>query len=157
MLPIAAVLLLLVGVALMAVLLTTPNNTLVHDVTLDDNQVTHDSLNFSVNGLLPGQERGYTVNLKGTRSGNYAVSLEFVEKNEGALKNYIDVTVRCGENERIYKLSELLGGTTVSITCKVTAAQPTVIQVIYTIPQEVGNDAQNATADFVINLTAEQI
>ena len=156
-LPIAAAVLLLVGAALLAVLMTTPNNNLVQDVTLKDNDVTRESLEFSANGLLPGEARGYTINLKGSSAGSYAVKLEFVEVTDGALKEYVEVTVRCGDQEHTYKLSELLAGTTVEVSCKVKAKETTVIEVIYEIPEEVDNSAQSATADFVINLTAEQV
>lgn len=155
-LPLVIVGLLLVGVALLGVTLVTSNDEFVKDITLIESDFTHKSLEFSANGLKPGDVREYTINLKGKSSGNYTLNLDFAEVKEGALKNFVDVTLEQGETHYTYKLCELLEGKTVSFTCKIGVTNATVIKVIYSMPIETGNEAQNATADFAINLTAEK-
>ena len=155
-LPIAAVMLLIVGVALLITVLTTANDDVVQDITLSANDITRESLEFSANGLMPGDVREYTINLKGKSAGSYNVMLDFGVVEDGALKNFVDVTVQQGDRAHTYKLYELLDGKPVSFNCRIGSMQATVIKVIYSMPAEIGNEAQNASVDFAINLTAEK-
>ena len=155
-LPIATVVLLLVGVAILTVALLTNNNEYVKDITLKGNDVTRESLEFSAGGLKPGDVKEYTINLKGKSAGNYTLNFDFVEMDDGALKNYVDVALQYGGKSYTYKLSELLDGKTVSFNCRVGVSNATVIKVIYSMPLSAGNEAQKATCDFRVNLTAEK-
>ena len=152
--PIAAAVLLLVGAGLLAVILLTPNNDFVKDITLKDNDITSETLNFSANGLKPGDEREYTLNINGKSAGSYKLYFDFVESQSGALKDFVNVTLLYGDKGETYALSDLLNGAAVCINCNVGVTSGAVIKVIYSMPIGVGNEAQNATTDFAINLTA---
>ena len=154
-LPIVTVVLLLVGVAIWTVVLLTTNNEFVKDITLNEKDITHETLEFSAGGLKPGDVREYKINLKGKSAGIYTLKLDFVETDNGALKNYVDVALQYGGKSFTYKLSELLEGKTVSFECHI-GTKATVIELIYSIPQDIGNEAQKATCDFKVNLTAEK-
>ena len=154
-LPIAAVVLLLFGVVLMALTLASPNSSFIKEVTLNDDGVEQE-LEMSANGLIPGDSREYTLNLKGQSTGDYLLNFEFVELNDGALKNFVKVTLQCGDKSDTYNLSDLLGGQVATLKIKTIAKQTTVVKVIYSIPSEVGNEAQNATVDFTVNLSADK-
>ena len=156
-LPIAAVVLLLVGVVLMGLTLASPNSSFIKDVTLNDSGTTQETLEMSANGLTPGDVREYTLNFKSQSSGSYMLNFQFVELSDGALKDFVKVTLLCDDSSATYNLSDLLGGEVATLKVKVVSKQNCVVKVIYEIPIEVGNEAQNATADFTVNLTAEKI
>ena len=155
-LPIAAVALLLFGVVLLALTVSSPHSELVKDVTLSDTDVTQETLETSANGLIPGDSREYTLNFKGQSSGNYTLKFQFVELNDGALKDSVKVTFVYGDKSDEYDLAYLLKGNIVTLNIKVLPKQATTLKLIYSIPLTVGNEAQNATADFVINLSGDK-
>ena len=154
-LPIVAVVLLLVGVAILTTVLLATNDEFVKDVSLKENDITRESLEFSANGLNPGDVREYTINLKGKSAGTYALSFDFVEVGNGALKNFVDVALQYGDKTFNYKLAELLDGKPVSFNCRI-GGGTTVIKVIYSMSQDTGNEAQRTSTDFTVNLTAEK-
>ena len=155
-LPVVIAVMLLVGVTIWTVVLLTTDNEFVKDITLKEKDVTRESLEFSANGLKPGDVREYTINLKGKSAGNYTLNLDFVEVDDGALKNYVDVALQYGDKSYTYKLSDLLDGKAVSFNCRIGISSATVIKVIYSMPTDTGNEAQKATCDFRVNLTAEK-
>lgn len=159
-LPIAAVVLLLAGVVLLALTLASPSNDFIKDVTLNDNGTTQETLEMSANGLIPGDSREYTLNFKGQSTGSYALNFEFVEIRNSFPEDSVKVTFKYGEKEdesATYDLLDLLGGQVVTLKLKVVAKRATAVRVIYWLPLEVGNDAQNAAVDFVVNLSADKI
>lgn len=155
-LPIVIVALLLVGVALLTMVLSTTNNEFVKNITLNEKDITRESLEFSANGLKPGDVREYTINLKGKSVGIYTLVFDFVEVENGTLKNFVDVAMQYGQESYTFKLSELLEGKTVSFQCRIGVKDSTVVKVIYSMAVDIGNEAQSATTDFAINLTAEK-
>lgn len=155
-LPIAAVLLLLCGITLLATQLYTPNSDVIKEITLKDTEITSEILEFSASGLKPGDVREYTINLNGKSAGSYNLNFDFAIVKDGTLKNFVDVTLQQGKSSYTYKLSELLNGKTVSFTCNIGINSATAIKIIYSMSIDIGNEAQNATADFAINLTAEK-
>ena len=88
---------------------------------------------------------------------NYKLKFEFEEIEDGELKKYVYVKLQYGDKSEERKLSDLLNGETISFDCKVDTKKVTVIKVTYSMPSKIGNEAQKATSDFVIKLTAEQI
>lgn len=153
---IAVVAVILAGVVLLAVVMLN-NNDFVKNVTLSENGITHETLEFSANGLHPGDTREYTLNLTSPISDRYIIEFAFEETYDGKLKEYIDVTVKCSGSEGWYeyKLVDLLDGQTLTFNNVVFEADEEVVFTItYTMPLDVGNEAQRATADFYIHLTA---
>lgn len=154
---IAVVAVLLAGVVMLAVVLFN-NNEFIKNITLSPDGTTSEKLEFSANGMGPGgKPREYTINLKSKLSDRYIVTLEFEETEEGTLKNFVNVTLQFGDEEpTTYLLAELLDGQTVTFECNINSGATFSIKVTYAIPSEVGNEAQGATADFDIILTAER-
>ena len=156
-LPIAAVILLIFGVVLMAITLTSSDEEFVKNITLNDKEVTKENIEFSANGLNPGETKQYTINLAGSSSGEYAFTLDFVEQQDGALKDYVDVTVWYGEESQTFKLSELLNGRSINFRYTFDTHGKAVIKIAYSIPIEIGNEAQNVTSDFTVTITVKNI
>lgn len=122
-------------------------------VNLEKEGVTQEELEFSAGGMVPGESKEYNIQLNAKSAGTYFVTLSF-EGEEGGLSEVLDIAVKCGDYQASYKLSELLNGTTFDFACDV--SNKANVTVIYTIPVETENEAQGATADFKVLLTAER-
>lgn len=127
----------------------------VRNVTLSENGVTQEELTFSASGLKPGDRRDYTLNLKCNVDGTYAIDLAFSEEKDGGLRNFITVTLTYEGSRAEYTLDELFNGQIVDFNCDIASA-PAEIHLIFTMPSEVGNEAQGADTDFIVILTAER-
>lgn len=151
---IAIVAVILAGVVLLAVVMFN-NNEFIKNITLSEDGVTHETLEFSANGLHPGETRAYTLNLKSVITDRYIISFAFEETKDGELKNYIDVILTYGDEKYECKLADLLDGQTLSFeNVAIEADETAVITITYYMPEDVGNEAQKTTADFDIILTA---
>lgn len=138
------------GIVIMCLVLTQDNSITVN---LEKEGVTQKELEFSAGGMIPGESKEYTIQLNAKSAGTYFITLSF-EGEEGVLNEILDVAVECEEYQASYKLSELLNGTTFEFTCDVSKKADVTIS--YTIPVETENEAQGATADFKVLLTAER-
>ena len=136
-----------VGIAIICIVLTT-NKTI--KIKLDDSGVTQAELKFSANGLEPAESREYSILLQASTSGTYNVTLEFVGE-KSILGDFVDVTVEYDGGKAENSLANLLNGETVEFTCEIT--KKSAIKIIYTMPEDTGNEAQGASADFDILLT----
>lgn len=136
-----------VGIAIICIVLTT-NKTI--KIKLDDSGVTQAELKFSANGLEPAESREYSILLQASTSGTYNVTLEFVGE-KSILGDFVDVTVEYEGGKAENSLANLLNGETVEFTCEIT--KKSAIKIIYTMPEDTGNEAQGASADFDILLT----
>lgn len=136
-----------VGIAVICIVLTTNNSI---KIKLDDSGVTQAELKFSANGLEPTESREYSILLQASSSGTYNVTLEFVGE-KSILGDFVDVTVEYEGGKAENSLANLLNGETVEFTCEIT--KKSAIKIIYTMPEDTGNEAQGASADFDILLT----
>ena len=127
----------------------------VKDITLKENGVTREDLEFSVSGLYPGVSREYTLNLRANSDAKYSIELEFTETKDGGLQNFIFVTVSCGDFSKEIPLSELFNGRKIDLECAVKSNAPTAILIKFKMPQEVGNEAAGTYCDFRVSLSAE--
>ena len=127
----------------------------VKNVTLSENGVTREELEFSAANLKPGDSRDYILNLKCKTDGKYAIGLAFSEEKDGGLRNYVTVTITYEDFSVAYTLDELFKGRIVELDCNI-SSDPAQIHVIFTMPSEVGNEAQGAETDFIVILTAER-
>lgn len=151
---IALALVILLGVVLVALLLAN-NDKIVKNIKLKEDGITKESLEFSANGLHPGDEKEYTINITSSVVGKYSVKFDFIEDKDGLLKSFIDVTLTYGDTSYTYTLAELLDGQTINFVCDV-SNEPAVITVKFVMPIETGNEAQGTYADFFANLTIER-
>ncbi len=109
--------------------------------------------------LNPTESKEYSVNLVCEATGKYAIALEFIEKIDGGMKNFVDVTVKLGADV-VYEgsLAELLdGGERIEFEGTLEDDVPLPVSVCYMMPYDVGNEAQGTSADFNVKLTVEKI
>ena len=128
------------------------------NITLSKEGATNATLCVQNLTLCPSTSRTYTVHLKCKASGTYRILLDYEEKNDGGLKPFVNVTVRVGgEDAWQGTLAELLDGQTVpTLTGELQAKEPFDVQVIYTMPEQVGNEAQDTFSDFEIHFIIEK-
>lgn len=141
-----------VAMAFIGVLLwlNLPSNVLVgKDVTLTIHGNTTTTLKAELTELYPGKTESYTINLVGDDAGESYISLAFRKGGDDALKDYITVTVKTQETTTISSLKDLLNGKSISLGQNVQS-----INILYNMPEDVGNEAQGASASFYIDLTA---
>ena len=124
------------------------------EVTLEQGGVVNTSWAIDALDLRPGSSTEYTLIVHGKESGSYAIKLDFETDEECPLAKYITVTVKC-EDEVWTELSleEFLGGKYVERDYEFDTNEDKRFTVTYTMG-DAGNEAQGATANFELTLTA---
>lgn len=102
-------------------------------------------------GFYPSSKQTYTITLAGETSQDYLVTINFRDDNKsGGLENYLIVTITTKEVTIEKPLKEFLKGEKVEL-----GKNANEITITYAMPEDTGNEAQGTTADFYIDLTAE--
>lgn len=128
-------------------------------VTIDRNGTADETFSVAELVLNPSESKEEKVHLACEVEGEFAVSMDFVEKEDGGLKPFVDVTVSVDGRE-VYSgtLSALLTDKQViSFTSNITAKQKTTIVVRYTMPEAVGNEAKNTSSLFDTHIKIQKI
>lgn len=132
--------------------------TMQNDNQLKDNTVieidggTTKTLKAEIEGLYPGKTEEYIISFTGENTKDYLITLDFNGDDNGNLKNFIEVKIETNESLINKTLSELLEGDFISLGMGVTE-----IKISYTLPIEIGNEAQGASVVFYIELEAKTI
>ncbi len=114
-------------------------------------------LDVSIPELYPGSQSSYTLQLKAEEEGEFTVSLQFQSEGNVALAKYVDVEVRCGEKSAAKgKLSSYIDGAEITLPDTLSEQATMQLEIIYSMAQDVGDEAQGATADFKILLSARR-
>lgn len=149
------VLLIAAGIAIGSVLLNR-NGGFSKEITLSGT-VVHEELGVSLDGMVPGKTVSYMVSFKGEISQTYDVSLVFTPAGDCTLADYIDVNVTLdGKQLNAGKLNAYLSGDAINLGLSATEKDKSVLEITYTMPAEVGNEAQGASAAFNVEITAGQ-
>ncbi|MBR2377321.1 MAG: hypothetical protein IKA85_06115 [Clostridia bacterium] len=128
------------------------------EIKIVQDGTTIDSLEIKSLNMHPGEIVNYQVVLNSTASGNYEVVMNFKEKEDGGLKNFIIVTIMDGNKEILNKkLSEVFTDGKIKMNCNITAFKSYVIDIKYTMPVETGNDAMSTNASFDIEFTIDMV
>ncbi len=105
--------------------------------------------------LLPGEQTKYEIELKGEIETECEVTLSFEEKSDKTLKHYVYAKVEHnGEVIADKSLSELFEGEVFKFKSDLTKGKISTLTITYYMPADVGNEAENAEADFVLHITA---
>ena len=108
--------------------------------------------------LNPSESKEYSINLVCAASGGFDVTIDFVEKADGGMKPFVNVTVKC-DGELLYEgsLTALLDGDEVIVfEAELHATEPRVISVCYSMPYNIGNEAQGTYSDFDLYVMVEK-
>ena len=151
---IVSLLLLAVMAVVLITFLTKAKEDFPKNITVDGDGVTESILPVRDLQLNPTESKEYSVNLVCDASGSYLITLDYVEKVDGGMKQFVDVTVTCGDIV-LYNgsLSTLLDTDTVlEMEGVLEAEDPLTLTFRYEMPESVGNEAQATHSDFDINL-----
>lgn len=142
----------LLAVALMAYLMTRDRRIIKVDISSGEAQdVVFDDL-----VLFPGESTGYKLLLCGKYSDEYQITLEFKDNEpDKTLKDHAYIRMEKGDEILCDALlRDVLEGDGIVFTAFLTEGEAETISVIYYMPEDVGNEAQNAEADFTLMITA---
>lgn len=115
------------------------------------------SVDFKALGLLPGDDISYTLRVKSEEKQKYKMTLKFNETDtEQKLKDFVYVRIEMGD-EVIYEklLADSFTDEALSLDVDFTNVKKNEFRITYYMPEEVGNEAQNAEAFFELHITAE--
>ena len=103
--------------------------------------------------LTPGATKQYNVVLKSKETGNYTLDIIYVETVDGGMKQFVDVQIFYGE-QIIYDgtLTDLLGGREILQELALESGVLYDLTFVYSMSDEVGNEAQKTTTSFDINV-----
>ena len=124
------------------------------NITVSENGVTETLLPMRNLSLMPGESKEYTVNLICDATGSYYIYVDFDEKIDGGMKEFVDVYISAnGELIYVGTLFDMLDNDTVVETLgELDEEEPFEITIQYTMPQEIGNEAQGSYADFDVHV-----
>lgn len=128
------------------------------NIKVSQDGVTEDILAVRDLRLAPTESKEYSVNLVCAASGTFAFDLKYVEKTDGGLKPFVNVTITVN-SEIVYQgtLENLINnGLTVSFKGELHAKEPLVLTFHYEMPREIGNEAQGTFSDFDIHVKVEK-
>lgn len=150
---IAGCILILIGSILACWILATEDERNLIDVRLSGDKTKE--IYFESLELVPGESCEYTIQLKSTNAKKYDLSFDFVEVEDGGLKNFACVKITSG-GEILYDDLILAAFEKNDFVFPVDfkEGKNTEINIIYYMPVDVGNEAKNTNALFKLLLTA---
>ncbi len=124
-------------------------------IRLDETEQTEMEVHLS--GLCPGDSTSYTLHLKAREGEDFSVLMSFDKSGASNLAPFVDVEI-CLQGEKIDggKLSEYLNGKIVTFPTRFDGGSQIDVEISYSMGLEVGDEAQNTTADFSIVLSKQE-
>ena len=143
----------LIGCILVSWVLATEDERNLIDVRLHNDQTKE--IYFESLGLVPGESCEYTINLKNTNAKKYDLRFDFVEIEDGGLKNFARVKI-FSDGEVLYDnlLLSAFDKTDLIFPVDFKEGKNTKLQIVYYMPVEIGNEAKQTDALFKLLLTA---
>lgn len=142
----------LLGVALTIYFLTADKHVIKVSIEPDETK----AIRFEELYLRPGESCEYTLLLSSEYTEKYQLTLRFEDENTKlTLKDYAYIRMeRDGEVLCDTRLSEIFEQQTIELAVDFTDGESNDIGIIYYMPEDVGNEAQNAEAEFKLLVTA---
>ena len=147
------IILIIIGVIVMNQVLTASEEENVIKVHIEDQKT--ETVEFKGLSLIPGDSCEYVIKLTGDRASAYDLAFDFVETEEGTLKEFVWVKILSQEAQICdMLLKDALSKDDLVLPVDFGAGKNTELTIIYYLPHEVGNEAKNAKAIFELRLTA---
>lgn len=148
--------LIVVGVIFTFYTLSTKGD-LEKEIVINSDGKAHDVLEVNSMKLFPSEKKLYDIGLTSKLEGTFHVRLDFNEIEDGGMKEFVDVVIKVGEEEIFEgKLSYLLGDYVVEFDSLIKKTSLTIIEIEYSMSEEVSNEAKNTFSSFNIDLTIER-
>ena len=143
----------LIGVALMCWMLMTADERTVIKVDLDLDETQE--LYFKEFCLIPGEEVAYTIKLNSNKGSKYDLHLDFVEEGDHTLKKYARLKIESA-GEVVYDelLADAFQAPDVVFPISFKESSKNEFTIVYYLPIDIGNEAENAQAAFHLLITA---
>ena len=142
----------------MSIMVLNYTNAFEKEIIVDSENVTIEDMSIVNLALHPGESVEYHVSFKSRVSGKYRVDIEFIESENGDLKNFINVSIVDNETAIYDKgLNDALAGEGLSHNCQLEANKPYTLDIKYLMPKTAGNEAMGAKASFKVKFTIQRI
>lgn len=126
-------------------------------VSIESNGKVSEEYTVSNLKMYPGSQEVNELLIKSKVSGNFEIDLEFSEITSGELKNFVMVEVLFdGELKANERLSSLLDGNKITFGCEINSSSRSSLIIIYKMPIETGDTAQDTTASFNVGLKIDK-
>lgn len=122
---------------------------LASKTTLKIDSASTKTLTAEIKDIYPGESGEYEINLTGDGASAYIVKLDFKKRGDGTLGKYLTVTISTGSVTVEKSLEELFEGAEVEL-----GANAEKITIKYSMPLDVGNEAQGAKTSFYLDVIA---
>lgn len=128
------------------------------DIVIESSGKTIENFSIDNLSLTPGTKKEYSINLYCKAEGKYKVIVDYIEKEDGGLKDHVNVEVKVGDRViMIEKLSNLLQDDfLITFSQELFSKDPAVLTLTYEMSKSVGNEAKNTSADFDIKIEIEK-
>ena len=128
--------------------LTAPKASDIIEIDLDEDETVH-TVEFENLCMIPGESSKYTLRLRNKGNKDFDLSFSFNETEQGALKNFVRVQIVAkGEVLSDDLLADLFESQTHVLPFSLENAESFDVEIIYYMPSEVTNEAQNSEASF---------
>ena len=150
---ITTIVLVLIAIVLFVAVAFNEKDTSVIKVKLDSGE--NEKISFENLALIPGEQCEYEIELSVGSVKKYDLKLEFAEKKDGALKRFacakVIVDGKVVFDDVLFKLFEK---GTIELPIDLSEKDNTKIDLIYYLPDSIGNEAQETEATFDLIITA---
>ncbi len=130
---------------------------LQNETTIELGEQKQTEMKIDLTGIHPGDSTSYKINLNANKGDAYISSITFEKTGTDSLAPFIDVEIKIGD-ERIdgARLSDYLGGRRAEFTADFSDTDSLQVEIIYSMSVDIGDEAQNTTADFKTVLNVER-
>ncbi len=126
-------------------------------VMIDSDGVVSEEYEVNSLELYPGADHKFEVSISTKVSGNFNVTLNFSEISDGGLKPFIIVDIIYNDElVKSERLSTLLNGDAITFEGEVKTSRSSNLKIIYKMPIETDDTAQDTTASFNVGLKIDR-
>lgn len=134
--------------------LISSDDSLDDEIEIKSDGVTQETLSITNLTLIPSESKKYEIGLSCKMAGNYIIRLKYDEKEDGGLKEFVDVAISINDSI-LYEggLSNLLAGELLEFETYLSNDEKALMVISYQMPIGIGNEAKNTYSSFIIDLT----
>lgn len=128
------------------------------NIRVRENDVTETTIPVRDLVMNPGVEKEYHVDLICDATGSYFIHIDFEEKKDGGMKDFVEVTI-LSNDKRVYQgpLTALLDDKLIfEFIGELDESEPHVLTFKYMMPLETGNEAQGTSSNFDIHIVIKK-
>lgn len=140
------------GVVLMASTMAENNRKNTISIRLEEGKT--EELEFEDLCLIPGESTEYVVKIRNYTTDNYDLKLDFIETEERTLKNYLRVKIEADGKQVCDELLCTVFDKDLNIPIDSREKKTVELHILYYLPYEVGNEAEETEALFKLEITA---